>query len=334
MKTVAFLGEGKVGIQDIPKPVCDEGKAIIQVKASAICGSELGSLRKPFDPARKWKNTGHELAGVIAEISGGSGFKVGMRAGARIVQGCGECHWCMQGYETACLSKKIYAENGHSEYFKVGVKGLHAIPDAADWPAAAILTGDGLGVPARCARLLGNTAGRKIVVLGLGPIGLGCVMIQAFRGGNVMGVDISEYRMNLARSLGAAVTVHATRDDVGRAVADWTGGLGADIVILAVANEDSLKTAVAILRHHGTLFMVAELGMVTFKLNDALIRKEAVMTGSWYFTSADWPFMLELHRSGLEYGKLVTHVLPVEKAQEAYDAFSSGQSGKVILTYN
>jgi threonine 3-dehydrogenase len=105
------------------------------------------------------------------------------------------------------------------------------------------------------------------------------------------------------------------------------------VVILAVAQEEALRKSIEILRHDGTFFLVAELGQVTFKLNDALVRKELHMTGSWYYTSADWPFMLSLHEAGLPYHRLVTHVFPVDRAQEAFDTFASGQSGKVVLTY-
>ncbi|MBA4386712.1 MAG: hypothetical protein C0404_01955 [Verrucomicrobia bacterium] len=333
MKAVFFAGDGKVRVEEAPKPALEAGTVIVQVKASAICGSELGSFKKTRDPAKKWLNTGHELAGVIAEAPEGSPYRVGMRVGARVVQGCGECHWCRQGYETACAKKKFFAENGHSEYFKLGVNGIQPIPDGVAWPAASILAGDGLGVPARCARLLGDTKGRKIVVVGLGPIGLGCVMVQAFRGARIMGTDISSYRRDLALKLGAEQVVDAGAADVRKAVMDWTDGLGADVVILAVAREDALQTSIELARHHGTLFMVAELGQVMFKLNSALISKELTMTGSWYFTSADWPFMLSLHNAGLKYDRLVTHVYPVDRVQEAFDTFAAGQSGKVILTY-
>lgn len=55
--------------------------------------------------------------------------------------------------------------------------------------------------------------------------------------------------------------------------------------------------------------------------------------GSWYYTSADWPLMLQMHRDGLPYDKLITHVIPADEAQEAFNVFSAGESGKVVLTY-
>jgi propanol-preferring alcohol dehydrogenase len=255
-----------------------------------------------------------------------------MRVGARVVQGCGHCQWCAAGEETACPNKVFYADNGHSELFKLGLQGVHLIPEGVAWPAAAILTGDGLGVPARCARRLGDTSGKKVLVLGLGPVGLSCVLVQTFRGATVSGVDVSAYRLDLAEKLGAAHAFDAAKDALQDRVMDWTAGLGADIVILAVAREESLRQAFELVRRHGTVFQVAELGDAQLNFSKCFLRREATMMGSWYYTSEDWPFMLDLHRKGLRYEKLITHVVPLERAQEGFDAFVAGRSGKVVLT--
>ena len=330
MKSVRFLGHGKCVVENVQDPTPDDKSVIVKVKATGLCGSELHGFRG--DPAHLGGqlNGGHEVAGEVVWAPKNSAYKIGQRVGARVVQGCGQCVWCKDGDETACESKSYYASNGHAELFKLGLHGVQVLPDEVEWPAAVILSGDGLGVPTRCARRLGNTAGKRVVVLGLGPVGLACSMVQAFRGAHVMGVDISEFRMNLARELGAEKTVSAS-EDVLEAVKAWTGGFGADVVILAVSRQESLKLAFELVRRHGTVFQVAEFEEMTLNFSASFIRREATMMGSWYYTSSDWPLMLQLHRDGLPYKKLVTHVLPLESAQEAYDTFIGGRSGKVIL---
>jgi threonine dehydrogenase-like Zn-dependent dehydrogenase len=149
-----------------------------------------------------------------------------------------------------------------------------------------------------------------------------------------MGADLKPYRLDLARSLGAMRSVNIQTHDLKQAVADWTDGKGADIVILAVGSNEALLDAVELVKQQGTVFQVGELHEATFNPSAAFIRKEISMTGSWYYTSGDWPEMLNLHCAGLPYGKLITHVFPFERAQEAYDTFVSGQSGKVVLTYD
>jgi propanol-preferring alcohol dehydrogenase len=148
-----------------------------------------------------------------------------------------------------------------------------------------------------------------------------------------MGADLVPYRLELAKTLGARHAVDVTEGELSRAVEDWTEGRGADRVIVAVGRPESLVEAVDLVRPHGTVFQVGEMEEVTLNPSHAFIRKEITMQGSWYYTSSDWDDMLELHERGLRYRKLVTHTYPVEKAQDAFDAFVGGETGKVVLTY-
>lgn len=324
-------GSGKVRVVPIPDPQPDEKSVIVRVHASAVCGSELHALKGAEGLRGPVFNAGHEVAGVIEWAPKDSKYKPGMRVGARVVQGCGQCRWCAAGDETACPDRVYYTENGHSELFKLGLGGIQMLPDDVGWPEAAILSGDGLGVPARAARRLGDTKGKKVLVVGLGPVGLSCALVQAFRGARVAGADVSAYRNKLVKEMGAEQSFDASQADLTQRVMDWTDGLGADIVILAVARQESLQLCFDLVRRHGTVFQVAELELAQLNFSKSFLRREATMMGSWYYTSEDWPFMLDLHRKGLPYKKLITHVLPLPRAQEGIDAFIRGESGKVIL---
>jgi len=333
MKTVRFLGKGKVAIEDVPKPTPGDDAVLVQVKASAICGSELHAFFGERRDRPDRLNDGHEVAGVVVEAPDGCPVRPGTRVGACIVQGCGQCEACRIGRAPACRRMRYHGWNGHSEYYALRLDGVRVLPDDVDWPTAALLTGDGLGTPIRCARRLGDTAGQRVVVLGLGPIGLGCVLVQAFRRARVLGADLCDYRVSLAAELGAERVVHVEQADLKQAVLDWTDGRGADVAILCVARDESVGEALGVLRHQGTFFLLAEHPHAAFVLNDVLIRKEITMLGSWYYAREDWDEMLALHAAGLPYRKLVTHTFGFEQAQEAYDTFTSGQSGKVILTW-
>lgn len=332
MKILHLDGNEKVSFKDIPKPEPDEKHVIIKVMASALCGTEISSVKG--DEARGDKhNVGHELVGIIESAPKNSPYKPGMRVGACVVQGCGTCEYCRIGRETACANKRFYASNAHAEYFKLGLNGVRILPDDIGWSEAAILSGDGLGVPVRASRRLGNTSGKKVLVLGLGPIGLGNVLVQAFNGAEVMGADFVQYRTELACKLGAKVTINLSNQDLQEEVMNWTDGRGADIVILAVGKEEVLHTAVQAVKHQGTIFQVAEFNQAQINPSAMFVQKEITMTGSWYYTSKDWELMLDYYSKGLPVKELITHVFPFEKAQEAFDLFLSGDSGKIILTY-
>lgn len=333
MKIIQFLGNSQLQIDETPKPTGDASSVILKVKASGLCGSELSRYRGEPYPSEGFFNTGHEVVGIIEDCPSDSGYKPGMRVGARVVQGCGNCETCNKGQEVACLNITSFSSNGHGEYFRLGLNGIQEIPDDVDWPQSVILTGDGLGVPVRCSGRLGDTRGKQILVLGLGPVGLSCLLVQVFKGAEVMGADLSTFRLSLASQLGATKVVNVNTKDLKKEVLNWTEGNGVDIVILAVGKNETLLQAIDLVRHQGILFQVGELNEATFNPSAAFIRKEITMTGSWYYTSADWKDMLAFHKAGLCYKKLISHTFPFEKAQDAFNTFASGDSGKVILTY-
>jgi len=334
MKAVRFLGDGKVDIAEVPMPTPDSESVILRVKASGLCGSELGHYKGTLTKSVEFNNPGHEVAGVIEQAPPGCGYHPGMRVGARVVQGCGHCSFCDAGYETACTNRSTYACDGHAEYFKLGLNGLQPIPDEVDWPEAVVLTGDCLGVAVRASRRLGETSNKSVVVLGLGPIGLSLVFVLTAKGAKVMGGDFSQYRVDLALRLGAVSAVNVGTCDLPEAVSGWTRARGADIVLLAAGNEKACEDGLAIVRQQGIVYQVAELPQWTMNPSAAFIYKEITMTGSWYYTSGDWPDMLALHRRGIPYRELISHVLPFTEAQEAYNIFASGNSGKVVLVYD
>jgi len=332
MKILRLLGNARVELAATPKPDPTPGTAVLKVKATALCGSELPPFKAADAPSGGMFNPGHEVAGIVEAAPPDCDLQPGMRAGARVVLGCGTCAFCRQGYDQACAVREFYP-NAHAEYFRIPAHGLLPIPEGVDWPAAPILTGDGLGLPARAARRLGDTAGQKVLVLGLGPVGLSAVLVQSFKGAEVAGADLVPYRLELSQKLGAARTVNVQTGDLKQEMQDWTDGRGVDVVILAVARQDSLLAAVDVLRQQGRLLQLAELHEATIDPSAAFIRKELTMTGAWYYGREDWQTMLALHEAGLPYKDLITHVFPFEQAQKAYDTFASGQSGKVVLTY-
>ncbi|MDP6115654.1 MAG: zinc-binding dehydrogenase [Planctomycetota bacterium] len=334
MKTAKLLGNGQVGIVETERPTSDDETVLIQVKATGLCGSELHGVKGPPVEREGFYNGGHEVAGIIQEAPSHSEYEPGMRVGARVVQGCGNCDFCDQGYETACRSLTLYGQNGHAEYFRLGIRGIQPLPDDVDWPAGVLLSGDGLGVPVRAALRLGDTAGKKVVVLGLGPVGLSSVVVQVSRGAEVMGIDLIDFRTRFAEELGAARGVNSENEDAKEAVLEWTAGQGADIVILAVGNSAAYMQAIDLVRQQGTLYQVGELSKLTFNPSETFLRKEITIKGSWYYTSEDWKEMLALHERGVPYDRLITHVFPFGKVQEAFAVFISGESGKVILTYD
>jgi len=273
-------------------------------------------------------NAGHEVAGVVVEAPDRS--LIDERVGVTAVVGCGRCEYCQRDQDTYCDSWRGWS-NAHAEFVARPVRAIRVFPDdvQCDWPAAVLLSGDGLGVPFRVAWKLGDTAGKTTLVIGLGPIGLGNVLIQVHKHARVLGLDPIAVRRELATQLGAECF-----DPTAEGLDDWLAdrcGRGPEIIIECVGSNAALTQALRWARPGGTVVTVGENPAAEFNLADTVLRKDLTVRGSWYYQPADFAPMLDLYRAGLAVERLITHRFPLERAAEAFELFAAGQTGKVIL---
>ena len=205
MQRARYAGEGKIQVVDTPGPIPGPGEVVVETAVSAICGSELHDYRGAVQDG----NGGHEAAGTIAALGEGvDRLKIGQRVGVSCVSGCGKCAFCAKGQYTYCSDFKFYG-NMHAERFLASAIACHPLTDDLPWEAAVLLSGDGLGVPYHTYTKIASPEIKTVAVLGVGPIGLGNVLVQAHFGRRVIAVDLSPYRLDLAKRLGASEVVDA-----------------------------------------------------------------------------------------------------------------------------
>lgn len=313
MRALRFHAPDRVELVEVPKPVPADGEALVRIEASAICGSELH--------AAPGSNPGHEAAGIVERAPKDSGFALGERVGISAVTGCGVCDHCRRGVQLWCRRGWHVATGLHADYAAAPISALRRAPPGTSARDVALISGDALGVPARALRRVPSRPGQRVLVLGLGPIGLGHTLVRAHTGSHVVAIEPSSYRRDLALALGAA-EVLAPGEDLASPpslVIECTG-------IPAVVQEAFDAVDVG-----GTVLQSGECARVELSPSDTFVRREVTYTGSWYYADEDWPEMRRLYEDGLQIARLVTHELPADQVAEAYRAFSSTRSGKVVL---
>ncbi|MBI3827881.1 MAG: zinc-binding dehydrogenase [Planctomycetes bacterium] len=328
MKRVHFLGQAKVELRDVPAPNLAEGRVLVRIRCSALCGSELGAYRN----AGMNGNPGHEAVGLVEEGGEKFGFAKGTRVGLHAVWGCGKCQACAEGKYTWCESRIGIGQDFHSELALVPAQALFRPPENLTDAEAVLVSGDGLGVCYHMAKRLQVKPNAFVVVLGLGPVGLGHVMLQAFLGARVIGLDVSPERLAFAKDLGAQSVLDVRTVDVVKAVKDLTGGQMAQVVVEATGRPECVKQAFSMVAHGGTIAQSGECGSVTVSPSEDLIRRDVGWVGGWYFFFNESTEMVDLVRKGLQPGRLVTHALPFKDAAQAFALFAGGKTGKVLLT--
>ncbi len=331
MQYVQYVGNYQVEAREGPIPRPGPGEALIQIALSAICGSELHSLEKGIDSSiSSVHNYGHEMIGVVAEVNAGRWAVQGQRVGVNIMQGCGNCIYCLSGEPFHC-SKLKYSFDAHSDYVVVPEACLVPLPEDIDWDTAVLTCGDTLGTPYHALKRMGGVnASERAAVFGFGPIGIGCLTWLKYFGLFTIVCEISPYRRALAARLGADLVLDPGQEDVVARVREATGG-GAEICLDCAGVPKTLNDALDAARIHGRVGSIAEKGSATIKPSEQFIRKELTLVGSWYFTNAEFYEQVEFIRRGLSIDGIITHRYQIKDAPEAYALFKAGQTGKVVF---
>lgn len=258
MKAVVYEAFGQApDIRIVPDPAPGADGVVIKVEATGLCRSDWHGwvghdpdIRLPHVP-------GHELAGLIAAVGAGvTRFRVGDRVTVPFVAGCGGCPQCHSGNQQVC-DRQFQPGFTHWGSFAEFVRIDHAdlnlvhLPDEIDFTTAASL-GCRFVTSFRAVVDQGRVSGGQwVAVHGCGGVGLSAIMIAAALGANVVAIDISDDKLQLARDLGASVTVNAsTAADVVAAVRDATGG-GAHVSLDALGHPQTCFNSVANLRKRG-----------------------------------------------------------------------------------
>lgn len=330
MNMCKLNGNSAVTIADVPKPAVDPGMVLIKTAVSVICGSEMHGYR---GKGQEVGNSGHEAAGVVAEVGEGvTTIAVGDRVAASAVCGCGDCDYCRKGQYTWCANFKGYGSM-HAEYFAIPARACNKLPDDMPWSVGVLCGGDGFGVPYHTSTKIPAAGVETVAIFGLGPIGLGSVIMQTYLGRRVIGIDRAPARLALATKVGAASTILAADGvDVPAAIRELTQG-GADVCIEAAGSPITAKQCFKAVRTAGLVVFNGEQGVVELSPSDDFIRRDIRAVGSWFFHFSEFVEMEALWRKGLPIDSLITHSYPFERIAEGYKAME-GESGKVLIEYS
>ena len=328
-------------LQRVPDPTPGAGEVVIRIKATSICGTD-GHIYRWDDWAKSRiqipRVIGHEMCGEVAEVGTGvSLVAVGDYVAAESHLTCGRCFQCRTGQAHVCKDYRILGvdvDGSYAEYV--------CLPESLLWktsrdiPPELACVQEPLG-NAVDAALAEGLSGRTVLVTGCGPTGLLAVGVARVAGAAaVIAVDVSDYRLGLAKQLGATLTLNARSDSaeaMQAAIQDVTGGEGVDAAIEMSGDPSALHQAFRSVKNGGrvTLFGIPT-GTVCFDLpNDIIFKGIRVygVTGRRLFST--WYRLDGLFKAGLDIRPIVTHRFPLVDYAKGFDLIQSGQCGKVVL---
>ncbi|MGV0695745.1 alcohol dehydrogenase catalytic domain-containing protein [Mycobacterium paraintracellulare] len=329
MKSVLLDAPGRVRVDTVPDPALPgPDGAVIEVKAAAICGSDLHFYEGDY-PLAEPMALGHEAIGTVVETgSDVRSFAPGDEVLVSSVTGCGSCVGCATRDPVTCISGPLIFGGGvlggaQSELLAVPAADFQLLRLPADVSTEeALLLTDNLATGWAAAQRADFSTGETVVVLGLGAVGL-CAAQSAIAlgAGTVFGVDPVEGRRLRADRLGAT----SLEPPALQTVLDATGGRGAAAVIDAVGSDGSMTDALNIVRAGGTVSVVGvhNLDPFPFPATLSLIRS-ITLRMTLAPVQRTWPQLVPLLQSGrLDVSGIFTNTMALADASAAYAAVAA-----------
>jgi len=325
---------------DFADPQVGDYDILVRVKACGICGSDVqgftGKTGRRIPPLVM----GHEAAGVVQ----GTGKNVkDFRKGDRVCFDstvyCNKCEPCRQGKYNRCVSRQVLGvsvpefkrHGAFAEYVAVPWWIVARIPDNMSFVQAALLEPVSIGMHA--ANRAPIAAGDSVVIIGAGTIGLFVLQACKLKGARIIVCDINEFRLDIARTLGADVVVNPAKVSLTETVLKGTNSRGADVAFEVVGFAETFADAISVLKTGGHLVAVGNLQkMAEFNLQE-LVARELTFTGS-YASSGEFRDGIDLVASGkINVQPLISDVLPLREGPRAFERLLKGQENllKIIL---
>ena len=338
MRAAVFYGAGqKLVIEEVPTPVPTDGELLIKIAACGVCHTDLHYIDHGVPTFKKPPLIlGHEASGIVAEIGEGvKGWEMGDRVLIPAVISCGNCEFCQSERENICLNQIMFGNNvdgAYAEYIVAPAKDLLHLPESLNLKKSSIIA-DAVSTPYHAVKNRGQVRqGDKVVVIGCGGVGINVVQIAAAMGAKVYAVDLSDSKLELAKSLGAYKTVNPLEDEeYVRNLKKETGG-GFEIAFEAIGNPKTISHGYSLLKKGGRLVVIGYTAEEMIFSPARLMYYELEMIGSLGCRPVDYLPLIEMIEQGkIKIEPLITGEYPLDKINEALDELRNGKSLRSII---
>jgi threonine 3-dehydrogenase len=333
--------EPGVELIEAPEPQTQPGTVKIKLEAASVCGTDLHIYSWDAWSASRIKPPriiGHEFCGTIVEVGAGvTDRQVGDFVASESHIVCGRCLQCQAGQAQVCANTRILGvdvDGGFAPY--VVIPKSNAVPTDRRIPAKVACFQDALGNAVHTA-LSGPVEGCSVLITGLGPIGLMAGEVCKALGARfVVGTEVSDYRIELARKVGIAKILNPKTDDLEAELGRLAPG-GFDAVLEMSGHPSSLDLAVRHVRPGGRISLLGVFGEngQCVRVNDLVFKGVEVhgIVGRRLWQTWEQMQCLLLNK-GLDVSSVVTHEFPYTQFAEAMELMKKGRAGKVVFRFD
>jgi L-iditol 2-dehydrogenase len=348
MHAAVYRGVDQVCVEEVQVPQIGPREVLVRVAACGVCGTDLKKIHYGLVPPPRI--FGHETAGIIVAVGPEvTDWHIGERVVVHHHVPCQspDCFFCRRRAFSQCPTYKRTgttagfepAGGGFAEYVRVmdwcAAAGMVRIPDDVSFEEASFV--EPLNTVLKGVQMAGVQSGDTVLVIGQGPIGLLFTQLARLAGARVVSTDLFDYRLTLARQLGADMALNPQTDSVSEALLMLSEGRGADLVVVAVPDTRVVAQAFAAVRPAGKVLLFAQT-----RLNDplevdagAVCMQEKALLGSY---SSD--ITLQQQSADLIFSRrvdvraLISHRFPLDAIAQAFDLASHPRNNslKIVVT--
>jgi alcohol dehydrogenase len=323
---------------EVEEPILFEGSAMIEVLTCGVCFSDVKTARgkMPYSGDLALPHIcGHEVCGRVVATDPPGAIEKGTVVVCYHVWPCRVCSRCRAGQDNLCLRPRAWlgfrSPGGFQERVVVPLDRLTEVPEGVDPVHAASMT-CALGTGYRAAIGRGRvTPGTRVVVVGLGGVGIHAQQVARAAGARAVGIDVSDRSIEAARALGLEAWDNRDADIIDR-VLSATDGEGADVVIDCVGHEDTIAASEKMVRAGGRIVAVGYSLASDFRIpSTRFVLEEVELVGSRYVLMDELQQAIRLVADG-SVQMVVDRVEPLEKANDVMESLESGEIvGRAVL---
>ncbi len=333
------LPEPGLWLHDVDEPVAGPGEVLIRVHKTSICGTDLhiygwDTWAQATIPVPMV--TGHEFMGEIADVGAGVvGLAVGQRVAGEGHITCGHCRNCKGGRREFChnhISVGVTRPGAFAEFVVVPAENVFVVPAHIDDDVAAVL--DPLG-NATHTSLRYDVVGEDVLITGAGPIGvMSAAIVRHIGARHVVVTDVNRFRLDMAAELGATRVVDVSSEDLATVMSELGMNEGFDVGLEMSGAESAFNQMLDAMNHGAHIAALGiPAGPMTLDINDVIFKGLEIqgIYGRRIFET--WYKMAAMLQSGLDISSVITHRMPADQFEDAFDIIRNGKCGKVILDW-
>ena len=336
---VKARSEPGLWLEEVAPPRPSDSEVLIHVRKTSICGTDLhihhwDAWAQETIPVPMV--VGHEFMGEIVRVGNDvAGLAVGQRVAGEGHITCGHCRNCKGGRREFChnhVGVGVTRPGAFAEYIVLPAENVFVVPAHIDDDIAAVL--DPLGNATHTA-LRYDVVGEDVLITGAGPIGaMATAIVRHIGARNVVVTDINRYRLDMAAGLGATRVVDVTAEQLTDVMSELGMTEGFDVGLEMSGVESAFNQMLDAMNHGGRIAVLGiPSGPMTLDVNDVIFKGIEIqgIYGRRIFET--WYKMASMLQSGLDISSIITHRLPADRFEEAFEIAGSGNCGKVILDW-